>query len=98
MNTSYQHRFIGQHLQNKYGHLRHWPFSSASQVEIELCRACLSLSVGDFLVIEVGRNGVRFGKVADLEGLAAFSRDSLVISYHELERAFYEQHADWVEL
>ncbi len=98
MKPSYQHRFIGQHLQSKYGHLRHWPFSSALQVETELGRADLSLCVGDFLVIDFGRNGVFCGKVAGLQGLVAFSSDSLVISYHELERAFHEQHADWIEL
>lgn len=97
MKASYQHRFIGQHLQSKYGHIRRWPFSCASQVETALCRTGLSLSAGDFLVIDLDRNGVCCGKVSDLKGMAAFSRDSLVVSYHELERAFYEQHTDWDE-
>jgi hypothetical protein len=30
--------------------------------------------------------------------LAGFPADSLVVPYHELERAFYEQYADYVEL
>ena len=33
-----------------------------------------------------------------LHGLAAFPSDSLIIPFHELERAFHEQYADYVEL
>jgi hypothetical protein len=54
--------------------------------------------VGDYLVVGMDRNGVRCGKASDLQGLAAFSADSLVVPYHELERAFHEKHTDYVEL
>jgi hypothetical protein len=98
MKSTYQHRFIARHLQNKFGHLHDWPFCSDDEIEEELCRESLSLAVGDYLVVGMDRNGVRCGKASDLQGLAAFSADSLVIPYHELERAFHEKHTDYVEL
>lgn len=98
MKSTYQHRIIARHLQNKFGHLNDWPFCSAAEIEEELCRKSLSLAVGDYLVVSMGRSGVRCEKAADLHGLAAFPSDSLVIPYHELERAFHEQYADYVEL
>ena len=98
MKATCQHRIIAQHLKNKFGHLHDWPFCSASEVEEELCRKNLSLAVGDYFVVSMGRNGVRCGKVSNLEGLAAFPSDSLVIPYHELERVFHEQYADYVEI
>jgi len=98
MKTTCQHRIIAQHLQNTFGHLRNWPFCSAAEIEDELCRENLSLAVGDFLVVGMDRNGVRCGKASTLQGLAAFPSDSLVIPFHELERAFHEQYADYVEL
>ena len=97
MKPTYQHRIIAQHLQNKFGHLHDWPFCSADGIADDLCRGNLSLSVGDYLVVTIGRNGVRCGKARDLHGLADFAADSLVIPYHELERAFHEQHANYVE-
>jgi len=93
-----QHRIIAQHLQNTFGHLLNWPFCSAAEIEDELCSESLSLAVGDYLVVSVGGNGVRCGKANTLQELAAFPSDSLVIPYHELERVFHEQHADYVEL
>jgi len=98
MKATCQHRFIAQHLQNALGHIHNWPFSSADEIEEELCRKNLSLAVGDYFVVSMGRDGVRCGKVSILEGLAAFPSDSLVIPYHELERAFHEQYAEYVEL
>lgn len=97
MKSSYQHRVIAQHLKNKFGHLHDWPFCSADEIEDELCRKNLSLAVGDYLVFSMGCNGVHCGKASDLQGLAEFSADSLVIPYHELERAFHEQHSGFVE-
>ena len=98
MKATCQHRIIAQHLQNTFGHLRNWPFCSAAEIEDELCIEDLSLAVGDFLVVGMDRNGVRCGKASALHGLAAFPADSLVIPFHELERAFHEQYADYVEL
>lgn len=98
MKATCQHRFIAQHLQNAFGHIPTWPFCSVAEIEDELCGESLSLAVGDYLVVSMGRNGVRCGKVSTLEGLATFPSDSLIIPYHELERAFHEQHADYVEL
>jgi len=98
MRASYQHKVIGQYLHSRFGHLREWPFSSSSDLERELCRRSISLAAGDFLVVGLDRDGIRCGTVAGLQGLAAFSRDSLVVSYYELERAFYEQHSDWGEV
>ena len=98
MRATCQHRFIAQHLQNTFGHISTWPFCSAAEIEEELCRENLSLALGDYLVVSTGRNGVCCGKVSTLHGLAAFPSDSLVIPFHELERAFHEQYADYVEL
>jgi hypothetical protein len=98
MKPTCQHRFIAQHVQNTFGHIATWPFCSAAEIEEELCRKNLSLAVGDYLVVGMDRNGVRCGKVSNLNGLAAFSADSWVIPHHELERAFHEQYADYVEL
>ena len=98
MKATCQHRFIAQHLQNTFGHIPSWPFSSANEIEEELCRRNLCLAVGDYLVVGMDRNGVRCGKASDLQGLAAFPSDSLVIPFHELERAFHEQYAEYVEL
>jgi len=98
MKATCQHRFIAQHLQSTFGHIPTWPFCSAAEIEKELCGKNLALKDGDYCVVSMGRNGVRCGKVSTLEGLAAFPSDSLVIPYHELERAFHEQHAEYVEL
>jgi hypothetical protein len=98
MKSTYQQRIIARHLQNKFGHLHDWPFCSAAEIEEELCRKSLSLAVGDYLVVSMGRSGVRCGKASTLQGLAAFPSDSLAIPYHELERALHEQHAEYVEL
>jgi hypothetical protein len=98
MKATCQHRFIAQHLQNTFGRISDWPFCSAAEIEEELCRRNLALAVGDYFVVSMGRDGVRCGKVSTLEGLSAFPSDSLVIPFHELERAFHEQYADYVEL
>ena len=98
MKATCQQRFIAQHLQNTFGHIPAWPFCSAAEIEDELCRESLYLAVGDYLVVGMDRNGVRCGKASTLHGLAAFPSDSLVIPFHELERAFHEQYADYVEL
>ena len=98
MKPTCQHRFIAQHLQNTFGHLRNWPFSSVAEIEKELCRKNLSLAVGDYLVVSLDRDSFCFGKTSTLQGLTDFPADSFVIPYHELERAFYEQYTDYVEL
>lgn len=98
MKATCQQRFIAQHLQNTFGHIPTWPFCSAAEIEDELCSENLSLAPGEYLVVSMGRNGVRCGKAGTLHGLAVFPSDSLVIPFHELERAFHEQYADYVEL
>lgn len=98
MKLTCQQRFIAQHIQKSFGHISNWPFCSTAEIEDELCGKGVSLASGDYLVVSMGRNGVRCGKVSTLEGLAAFPSDSFVIPYHELERAFHEQYADYVEL
>lgn len=98
MKPTLQHLFIAQHLQEKYGHRESWPFSSSAKIEEELCGAGLSLTAGDYLVVGSDRSGARCGKVRSLEDLTTFPSDSLIIPYHELERAFYEQYAEYVEL
>jgi hypothetical protein len=98
MRATCQQRFIAQHLQSTFGHNPTWPFSSAAEIEEELCRKNLSLAVGDYFVVSMGRDGDRCGMASSLEGFAAFPSDSLVIPFHELERAFHERYADYVEL
>lgn len=98
MNPTYQQKVIADHLQSMCGHLEKWPFRSASEIEQELCRGVISLSQGEYLVVGLADDGRRIGKVTDLCGLASFPRTSLVISYHDFERAFHEQHTEWVEL
>ncbi len=98
MKATCQQRIIAKHIQNKFGHFRSWPLCSATEIEEELSRMNLSLAVGDYLVVSTSRNGVRCGKASTLHELAAFPSESLVIPYHELERAFHEQYAEYVEL
>ena len=98
MRPTYQHKFVANHLQGTYGNMENWPFSSESKIEEELCKKEIAISPGEYLVVSMGRNGVRCGKVSTLHGLAAFPSDSLIIPFHELERAFHEQYADYVEL
>jgi hypothetical protein len=69
-----------------------------NEIEAELCKQKVDLDHGDYLVVGLGLNGTRLGRVKDLKGAAEFPSNSLVISYHELERVFHEQHADYVEL
>jgi hypothetical protein len=69
-----------------------------AEIEAELCRQQVDLDDGDYLVVAISQSGTRLGKVRELKGAAEFPSNSLVISYHELERAFHEQHADYVEL
>lgn len=98
MRATCQHKFIAQHLQKAFGRIPVWPFCSAAEIEEELCRKRLSFALGDYLVVSMGSNGSRCGKASTLEGLAGFPSDSLVVPFHELERAFHEQYADHVEL
>jgi len=56
------------------------------------------LSPGENLVVSLADEGGHLGKGGDFKGLAMYPRASLVISYHELERVFNEQHAEWIEL
>ncbi len=98
MKPTYQHTIIANHLQATCGQRKDWPFRSALEIEEKLCREQLSLYQGEYLVVSLCGDGGCIGKVADLEGLARFPSTSLVISYHQLERAFHEQHTDWVEL
>lgn len=98
MEATYQHTTIANHLQATLGHRKDWPFQSASEIAEHLRREKLRLSQGDYLVVSLAGDGERIGKVTNLEGLARFPSSSLVISYHELERGFHEQHTDWVEL
>jgi len=96
MTTNYQHRVVGLYLQDRFGRLDEWPFSEASEIEEELCGKRLNFAAGDYLVIDLGRHAI--GKVASLEELTAFPKESLVVPYIELERACHEQHAEWIEL
>ena len=98
MKPTCQHRFIAQHLQNTFGHLRNWPFSSVAEIEKDLCRKNLSLAVNEYLVISFGHNDFCCGKTSTLQGLTDFPADSFVIPYHELEGALYGKYADYVEL
>ena len=98
MTTSYQHKIIADHLQGTWGQSKKWPFRSALEIEKELCRGDLSLFPGEYLVVALSDSGGWIGKVTGLDGMARFPSTSLVIPFHQLERAFHEQHTDWVEL
>lgn len=98
MKATCQHRIIAKHLQHVFGHLHDWPFCSFAEIEDELCSRTVVLSAGDYLIVGLGGNDVRCGTASSLQGLADFPADSLVIPYHELERAFHETHAEHVEL
>jgi len=98
MKTTYQHKFIAQHLKSSYGHLEGWPSCTVSEIEAELCRHGLSLTAGNYLVVHFACSGVHCETISDFAGLAAFPSNSLVIPFHDLERAFHEQYADYVEL
>jgi hypothetical protein len=98
MHTTYQHRVVAQYLQNTFGRLNNSPFSSSTSIEEDLCRQRLVLRAGDYLVVAIDRNRVRYGKVNGLSELAAFPSHSIVIPFHELERAFYEHHTEYIEL
>ena len=97
MSATYQHKSIGHYLQSTYSHLRNWPFRSAEHISDELCKRDVSLADGEYLVIGLNHDGFRCGAINSLTGVADFPADSLVISYAELERAFYEQHTEWLE-
>ena len=99
MRQTYQHKLIAHHLQNTFGHLHNWPFSSVAEIEKDLCRKNLSLAVGEYLVFSFDHNEFCCGKITTFQDLTNFPADSFVIPYHELERkAFYEQYTDYVEL
>ena len=98
MTSTFQQRFIAHHIQHKYGHREMWPFSSSAEIEEELCGGDLFFTGGDYLVVGSDHNGVRCDKARSLEDLTTFPSDSLIIPYHELERAFYDQYAEYVEL
>jgi len=98
MKSTLQQSFIAKYLQDKYGHRESWPFSSAAEIEEELCGAGLHFTGGDYLVVGSDHNGVRCDKARSLEDLTTLPSDSLIIPYHELERAFYEQYAEYVEV
>ena len=99
MRQTYQHKLIAHHLQNTFGHLRNWPFSSVAEIEKDLCRKNLSLAVGEYLVVSFDHNEFCCGKTTTFQDLTNFPADSFVIPYHELERkAFYEQYTNYVEL
>lgn len=99
MKPTCQHRFIAQHLQNTFGHLRNWPFSSVAEIEKDLCRKNLSLAVNEYLVFSFDHNEFCCGKTTTFQDLTNFPAESFVIPFHKLERFFYEKHADdYVEL
>jgi hypothetical protein len=98
MRPTYQHKLIADHLQKTLGRTADWPFSSALEIEDELCRQELSLCPGEYLVVIPTKDHGRFGKVRDLKGFAEFPRASFVISYQEIERRFHEHYEEWVEL
>jgi hypothetical protein len=97
MQPTYQHSTIANHLQATFGHRKDWPFQSAPHIADQLCGSGLSLRQGEYLVVSLAGDGERIGKVANLEEVARFPSTSLVISYSQLERAFHEQHTEWVE-
>jgi len=98
MKATLQHRIIASHVADLYGHLTDWPFDDMSQIVAELAMTGIVLTAGEYLVVNLGTSGSRFGKATSLHELAGFPGDSMVISYRELEEAFYEQHVEWVEL
>ena len=97
MKPTYQHKSIGQYLQTTYSQVRNWPFHSAEQLAGELCSRDVALFAGQFLVIGMDQDGIHCGAIDGLAGLADFPADSMVITYAELEGAFYEQHQEWIE-
>ena len=97
MRQTYQHKLIARHLQNTFGHLCNWPFSSVAEIEKELGMKHLSLAVNEYLVVSFDHNEFCCGKTTTFQDLTNFPADSFVIPYHKLEREFYEQNADYVE-
>ena len=97
MKPTYQHKSIGQYLQTTYSQVRNWPFHSAEHLADELCSRDVALVAGQFLVIGMDQDGIHCGAIDSLAGLTDFPADSMVSSYAELERAFYEQHQEWIE-
>ena len=97
MRVTYQHKVIARHLHDALGHVPGWPFSSPVEIEDELGRNEVHLDVGDYLVIDVEGGAIGVGPAVGLQSLSAFGKNAMVIPYTELERAFHEQHAEWVE-
>lgn len=98
MRVTYQHKVIASHLHEAYGHISGWQFLSPHEIEEELGRKEVHLVVGDYLVIDTEGGAIGFGKAAGLQDLASHGKQALIIPYSELERAFHDQHAEWVEL
>ncbi len=98
MTHTLQQRTVAEHIHKTYGDTENWPFHSAEDVQHELGRRGLGIGPGDYLVIGLDNSDVRCGKACGLKDLAAFPPKSLIISYHELERAFHEQYTDWIEV
>jgi hypothetical protein len=98
MNPTLQHTVIARHLDRHYGHLPCWPFSSIEAIVEELQSVGLAIKRGEYLVVCFQHTSEPFCKITQLQDLCVFYKDSVVISYAELERAFHEQYTDWVEL
>ena len=97
MKPTLQQTTIGTHLQTSRGHRINWPFNSASEIAEQLCKKGLSLRQGEYLVVSLSGTEPQIEKATNLEDLAGVPGTSLVIPYHELERGFHEQHAEWIE-
>jgi GTPase SAR1 family protein len=98
MKTTYQQRFISQYLQKTYCVGGHWPFSSWREIEEELSIEGAKLSSGDILVVDCDESQARISIVSSLAELASVGSNAVLITYDEIERAFNEEHTEWVEL
>ncbi len=98
MRITYQHKVIASHLHEAYGHISGWPFMSSHEIEKELSGKEIHLNVGDYLVIDTEGGAIGFGKAVGIQDLSAHGKQALIIPYSQLERAFHDQHAEWVEL
>jgi hypothetical protein len=98
MNTTYQQALIGAFIHAKFRRLDDWPFKSSAEITAYLVRNDLSIKNGEYLVVDLGSVENRISKLAAFEELASVSAEAKLVPYHELERAFYEQHRESIEL
>ena len=98
MNPTYQQALIGAFIQAKFCRLDDWPFQSSTEITADLVRNNLSINVGEYFVLDLRSVENRISKLSTFEELAGVSAEAKLVPYHELERAFYEQHSESIEL